>query len=98
MTKEQKDFLIKINQLQKIKRSEVLESDKETLFFLKNNGYIAQKGYPNENDLFYVITALGKSQLHKMHENNFRFWFPIIVSNIMAFTALIISIIALTKQ
>ena len=69
-----------------------------TVFFLELTGqftnllYVALVVF-----VVYVITELGKAELFKRKQRNFRFWFPITLSNLMSLAALIISIIALSK-
>ncbi len=66
---------------------------------LKNEGYIS-RCYPSldENDYLSVcLNHAGYSYFDIKQKKNFRFWVPIIISNIIAFAALIISIIALLK-
>ena len=73
-------------------------SDITSLHFLKDSKYIAPVA-PNVpgNRPFYKITELGKSKLYSISQKTFRYWLPIIVSNLISVISLIISIIALLK-
>lgn len=66
---------------------------------LNKEGYIGNS-YPsiNEDDFISVyLNHEGYSYFDNKRTNLFQTWFPIILSNLIAFVALIISIIALLK-
>ena len=72
--------------------------EKSIISFLKKNEFINIKANPNGGPKpAYVISESGKAELFKRKQRNFRFWLPLMLSNIMALAALIISIIALSK-
>lgn len=68
-------------------------------FELQRKGYI-ESLYESryDNDFLQLkITHEGYSYFQNKRKSNFKFWFPIILSNILALAALIISIISLIQ-
>ena len=97
MDKEQRKLLKKIKRRKLFSRSELLEGELQTFFYLQRNRFVAPKGIPNDKKQYFVITEEGKAELHTLHQSDFRFWFPILLSNLIAIAAIIISIIALLR-
>ena len=98
MNKPQTKMLKKIQKLNFVDSAKLTDEDKSVISFLKKNEFISQKANPVGGPKpVYVITELGKAELFKRKQRNFRFWFPITLSNLMSLAALIISIIALSK-
>ena len=66
---------------------------------LSKEGYISHccPSYDEDGSTSLLITHEGYSYFDNKRTKNFRTWTPIIISNIIAFAALIISIIALLK-
>ena len=90
--------------LKRIKRAGLFDysvldaTDINLLHFLKSNKYIVPVASNNSNKRpFYKITELGKSELYKISQKTFRYWLPIIVSNLFSLGSLVISIIAILK-
>lgn len=98
MDKHQRKFLLKIKKSGLLRYSAVLPEEKTLIAYFKKENLIIQRGLPNEKEVFYEISQHGLSQLHIMHQTDFRFWFPIALSNLISVAALIISIIALLKK
>lgn len=97
MNKEQRKLLKRVQRSGGINRDDLTDSEKETIYFLLKNKLIIQKATQNGSGLCYRISEEGKSELYVLHQTDFRFWFPIALSNLLAVAALIISIIALLK-
>lgn len=98
MDKEQRKFLLKVKKAGLLNRSDVLPQEKEILRYHIKNRYIAPRGFPNETEQYLEVTQSGLNELYGISQTTFRFWFPIVLSNVIAVAALIISIIALLKQ
>lgn len=66
---------------------------------LNKEGYIGHYYISCEenDDIDLILKYEGYSYFDNKRQTNFRFWAPIFISNIIAFAALIISIIALLK-
>ncbi len=97
MSPEQLELLKRIQAAGLFNRSELSPEEVKIAYYLNQQRYIAPKGIPHDNNHYYQITELGKSKLYNLHQSDFRFWFPIAVSNLISFAALVISIIALLQ-
>ena len=71
----------------------------ENLASLIRFGFVSYYSYQFEKNgkAEFSITDDGKRYLVKQKDINFKYWLPIILSNIMALSALVISIISLLK-
>ena len=99
MNNSQLELLKRIDDAGYFDYSKLNSEEKEILSYLSKCKFIRTKANPDAGRrIYYVITELGKDQLHKSKQNDFRFWLPIIISNTISFIALFISIIALSKQ
>lgn len=73
---------------------------------LEDKGYIKFHQHPTLESLskncdwryYFTITSEGKIYLSEIKHESFRFWIPILLSNLIASVALIISVFALLKQ
>ena len=98
MNTHQAKLLKKIKKLGFLDSTDSTAEEKAIISFLQKNGFVIQKANPNGGPKpAYVISESGKAELFKRKQRNFRFWLPLMLSNIMALAALIISIIALSK-
>lgn len=97
MNKEQIKLLRKIKKCGLFDYSGLSANERDILFYLRKQSFVTAGGNPNGGKPLYKITELGRAELFLLRQKSFRFWIPIIISNINAFAALIISIIALLK-
>ena len=97
MNKEQIKLLRKIKKCGLFDYSDLSADERDILFYLRKQNFITASGNPNGGRPLYKITEPGRAELFSLRQKSFRFWTPIIISNIIAFAALIISIIALLK-
>lgn len=86
--------------LKKIEKNKDIRSSKpnEDLDYFYENGYIGITKCDKPGDYFAqpYLTEKGKARLHEEKRRCLEFWLPVIVSNLIAVAALIISIIALS--
>lgn len=90
-----------IRLLKRIKRNMVVQSTKpnKDLDYLLGNGYIEETICDKPNDYYAqpYLTEKGKARLYEQKRKFIEIWIPVVISNLLAFSALIISIIALMK-
>lgn len=98
MNNKQIKLLKEINKAGLYDYSHLTADERNTLFYLRSIKYVTTNANPNDDPRpLYKITELGKSQLYNSKQGDFRFWFPLIISNCISIIALVISIIALLK-
>ena len=98
MNKIQIDLLKRINETDLFDYSNLSPAERDILYYLRDNKFITPKSAPGSGQRpFFKITELGKAELFKTKQINFRFWIPIIITNFISLISLIISIIALLK-
>lgn len=90
-----------IRLLKKIKKNKVIRNKKpnKDIDYLYESGYIEVTEYDKPEDLFIQphLTERGLARLYEEKRKFIEVWLPVTISNLIAFVALIISIIALSK-
>ena len=87
--------------LKRINKSKVIRTAKpnKDLDYLYENGYIELTVYDKPGDYFAqpLLTEKGKARLYEEKRKFVELWLPVAISNLIAFSALVISVIALLK-
>lgn len=90
-----------IRLLKRIKKGKVIRSAKpnKDLDYLYEHGYIEILECDKPGDYFAqpYLTEKGKARLYEEKRKFIEIWLPVAISNLIAFAALIISIISLSK-
>ncbi len=98
MDKKQLKLLKKIKKSHLFDITDFSQDDMNIIRYLMSQKYVCYKSDLMHNEKRYCqITEQGKSFLSQTYTSTFRFWVPIIISNILSTLAIIISIIALLK-
>lgn len=89
--------------LKTISKSTVIRTDKhdiKDIEYLRKNDLVEVSMVDKKDDFFYQahISEQGKAYLDELAKHNLEHWLPVIISNLIALAALILSIIALIQS
>ena len=88
--------------LKTISKSTVVRTDKydiDDIEYLRSENLVEVTMVDKEDDFFYQarITERGKAYLDNISRHNLEHWLPVIISNLIALVALILSIVAILQ-